>query len=181
MFLFKGNIYFNLMKKELNDFDIMRMAYMYGKIHSKYLDTQYGAFIYDDKKLISCGVYSPDESFSSQDSDVENLGYINAEIIAMDKLNLEKISRFSNFKLYMPFVPGNYSAMRVVESKIGEVVVHKELNDFLSSSAFSEHFKLNQKSGLIVLESEGVKIKYLEGKLFPDCYKIKFRGREFSP
>lgn len=84
----------------------------------------------------------------------------------------------SNSILYTPWAPCSGCARDIIGYGIPEVVMHKDLNDFdktLNDKNWGQNISFE------MFDAKGVKYRFLEGKLFPDNFSIKFRGHDFSP
>lgn len=80
--------------------------------------------------------------------------------------------------IYTFWVPCDGCARDIIDYGLAEVVMHKELNDF--NSKISDR-GWGQDESLEMFRRAGVKYRFIEGKLFEDDFKIKFRGYDFSP
>jgi dCMP deaminase len=171
---------------EFNDFQFMRVAYSAAKFDSNDPRTNAGATISKGYKLLGIGANSAPKGLilTPEMLKKENKTfYLNhAERKAIDECAKYGHST-RDATMHLNWEPCSACALAIIDSGIKELVLHKDLNDYYRANMKDSSWLKDQNIALEMMKDLGVKVRYLEGKVFDskDNFFINFRGEKFFP
>ncbi len=169
-----------------NDFQLMKIAYFVAKSDSSDPRTNTGAVISKGYKLLGMGANSVSKKLEVLPHMLERENkkhYINHA----EKKAIAECAKYENSTrdatMHLNWEPCSSCALSIIDSGITELVLHKELNDFYRANMSDSYWLKDQDIALKILKDVGVKVRYLEGKIFEpkDNFFINFRGEKFFP
>lgn len=171
---------------EKEDIKFMTLAYKNAKKLSEHPNTQIGAVISLNGKIISSGVNRTPLTlkFEKYMAESENkscyLQHAERNAIAFC---VRKGITTKKATMYTLWEPCASCALMIIDAGIKELVLHKQLNDYYRENMKDEQWIKEQKIALELLKKSGVKIRYLDKKLFKESknFFINFRGEKFYP
>jgi deoxycytidylate deaminase len=169
-----------------NDLQLMKMAYSIAKSDSNDPRTNTGAVISKGYKLLGMGANSSPKGLEVLPYmlEKENKKYF---INHAERKAIAECSKYGNSTrdatMHLNWEPCSGCALEIIDAGINELVLHKDLNDFYRANMDDSYWLKDQDIALKILKDVGVKVRYLEGKLFEtkDNFFINFRGEKFFP
>lgn len=166
------------------DLLFMKIAYLQAKDYSANPDTNTGAvLVHPNYGLIGVGANKFPEGIEFDKSKLvkpEIYDWLDhsEEGAFRQAVNENHFDSISESTLYTPWIPCSGCARDAIGYNVLEVVMHKELNDFDKKVTDA---KWGQEASLEMFERKGIPYRFIEGKIFPDDFTIRFRGYDFSP